>query len=147
MEGAARSPWPLSFDTFNPNRCTGPATPQLWTAETREGDLIFCCCSEPWQTHKEQRSNSLAYDWEAFEIPFGEVWVFCFVLFAWFNFLRTTQRRLRFQISSNGCNQSINKYVLSTYYVPRFLPRRFGVVETKEVSVGVPALRWSVQLG
>lgn len=40
-----------------------------------------------------------------------------------FNFLRTTWRRLQFQISSNGCNQSINKYVLSISYVPRFLPR------------------------
>ena len=83
------------------------------------------------QTHKEQRSNPPARGWEALEIPFGEVWVFlfcccCFLFVCLFNFLRTTRRRLQFQISSNGCNQSINKYVLSIYYVPRFLPRVWG---------------------
>lgn len=40
-----------------------------------------------------------------------------------FNFLRTTWRKCSFRSQVMAAIQSINKYVLSISYVPRFLPR------------------------
>lgn len=74
---------------------------QIWTAQRREGGLISAAAMSLADPQRAEIQLP-ACGWEAFEIPFGEVWVFLL-----FNFLRTTWRRLCSQISSNGCNQSI----------------------------------------
>lgn len=79
-KGAAQSPWPLAFDTSNPDRCTSPDTLQTWTAQRREGGLIFCSCSKPWQTPKEQGYKPPAVMSEAYETPLATSGFFFFFL-------------------------------------------------------------------